>query len=69
MMELPALPRYTLCEANGFPYDPDQGTITIISWPEVMGGDVQSSEDSIVPFIFSGMVYFPREPTARVERL
>jgi hypothetical protein len=31
MMELLVLPRYPMCEVNGFLYNPDRGTITIVS--------------------------------------
>jgi hypothetical protein len=69
MIELLALPRYPICEANDFLNDPDQGTITIISRLEVMGNNVQSSGDLIVPSIFSGVVYSSWVTMARVEKL
>jgi len=59
-MELPALPG-SLCEANGFLYDPDGNHYIVLA-----GGDGRRCAklgDSIVLFIFSGVVYFPREPT------
>jgi hypothetical protein len=57
MIELLAFSGYPICEANDLLNDPDQGTITNISRLGVMGNDVQSLGDLIVPSIFSGVVY------------
>jgi hypothetical protein len=69
MIELLALPRYSVCEADDFLNDPDWGTITIISGLGAMGNDAQSSGDLIVLSIFSSMVYSSWVTTARVEKL